>query len=92
MTLLWKQHIDQLTKKMSTACYTLRYVKYSLPIETLKINYFAHIHTIMSYALIFWGNSSYAKNVFIFQEKKSSETLQILDQGTLVGKSSGTCK
>jgi len=57
-TLSWKQHIDQLIKKMSTACYALRYVKYSLPIETLKIIhlYFAHIHIIMSYGVIFWGN------------------------------------
>jgi len=41
---------------MSTACYALRYVKYSLPIETLKIIYFAHIHIIMSCGVIFWGN------------------------------------
>ena len=56
-------------KHMSTACYALRYVKYSLPIETLKIIYFAHIHTIMSYGVIFCGNSSYAKKVCIFQKK-----------------------
>jgi len=56
---------------MSTACYALRYVKYSLPIKTLKIIhlYFAHIHTIMSYGVILWGNCSYAKKVFIFQKK-----------------------
>jgi len=41
---------------MSTACNALRYVKYSLPIETPKIIYFAHIHTIMSCGVIFWGN------------------------------------
>jgi len=56
-------------KHMSTACYALRYVKYSLPIETLKITYFAHIHSIISYGVIFPGNSSYAKKVFIFQKK-----------------------
>ena len=38
-TLSWKQHIDQLMKKMSAACYALRYVKYSLSRETLKIIY-----------------------------------------------------
>jgi hypothetical protein len=68
-TLSWKQHIEQLTKKMSSACYALRYVKYSLPIGTLKIIYFAHIHTIMSYSVIFWGNSCFAKKVFILQKK-----------------------
>ena len=54
---------------MSAACYALRYVNYSLSMETLKIIYFAHIHTIMNYGVIFWGNSSYAKKVFIFQNK-----------------------
>jgi len=63
------EHIDQLIKKISTACYALSCVKYSLPIETQKIIYFAHIHTIMSYSVIFWGNCSYAKKVFIFQKK-----------------------
>ena len=54
---------------MSAACYALRYVKYSLSIETLKVICFAHIHAIMNYGVIFWGNSSYAKKVFIFQKK-----------------------
>ena len=46
-TLLWKQHIEQSIKNMSSTFYALRYRKYSLPRETLKIIYFAHIHTIM---------------------------------------------
>jgi hypothetical protein len=60
-TLSWKQHIDQL-QKMSTLCYAL---KYSLPIETLKIIYFAHIHNIVSYGVIFWV--THDKKLFIFQ-------------------------
>jgi len=54
---------------MSAACYALRHVKYSLSTETLKIIYFAHIHTIINCSVIFWGNSSYAKKVFILQKK-----------------------
>ena len=68
-SLTCKQHIEQLIKKMSSACYALRYIKYSLPIETLQIICFAHINTIMSYGVIFWGNSSYAKKVFTLQKK-----------------------
>jgi len=34
-----------------------------------KNNLFADIHTIMNYGVIFWGNSSYAKKLFIFQKK-----------------------
>jgi exonuclease III len=69
VTLSWKEHIDQLIKRMSSASYALRQIKHYLPIETLKIIYFAHIHTIMSYGIIFWGNSPHAKKVFILQKK-----------------------
>jgi hypothetical protein len=54
---------------MSSASYALRQAKYSIPIETLKIIYFAHVHTIMSYGIIFWGKSSSAKKVFKLQKK-----------------------
>jgi hypothetical protein len=66
--LTWKQHIDYLIKKMSSVCYAL-YVKHSLPIETLKLIYFAHVHTITNYGVIFWGNSSHMNKVFILQKK-----------------------
>jgi len=54
---------------MSSARYALRQVKYSLQIETLKIIYFAHVHTIMCYGVIFWGNSSCTKKIFKVQKK-----------------------
>jgi len=65
----WRTYWSINLKKVSTACYALSYAKYSLPIEILKIIYFAHFHTVMSYSVIFWGNCSYAKKVFIFQKK-----------------------
>jgi hypothetical protein len=68
-TLSWKLHIDQVIKRMSSASYALGFIQYSLPKEILKIIYFAHIHTIMSYGIIFWGNSSSAKKVFLLQKK-----------------------
>jgi hypothetical protein len=69
MTLCRGNNIFHVIKKMSAACYASRYWKYSLSIETLKIIYFAHIHTIMNCDVIFWGNTSYAINVFMFQKK-----------------------
>jgi hypothetical protein len=54
---------------MASACYALRFVKQSLPEGTLKIIYFAHVHTILSYGIIFWGNCSYANKVFIIQKR-----------------------
>jgi len=55
---------------MSSASYALRQVKYSLPIDTLKIIYYAHVRCITSYGVIFWGNSPSAKKVFKLPKKK----------------------
>jgi hypothetical protein len=78
--LTWTQHIEHLCKKMSSACYALRYVKHSLPVGALKIIFFAHVHTVMSYGIIFWGNSSYDNKVFTMQNK-SLELLLMQDLG-----------
>ena len=54
-TLSWKQHTEQALNKMCTACYALRNIKHIVPIDTLRVIYFAYIHSIISYAIIFWG-------------------------------------
>jgi len=54
---------------MYTACYALRNIKHIVPIDTLRVIYFALIHSIISYGIIFWGSSSYANKVFILQKK-----------------------
>jgi hypothetical protein len=64
-TLSWKQHIDYVIKKISIACHVLRNIKYFISLATLKLIYFAHIHSIISYGIIIWGGSSYVNKVFI---------------------------
>jgi len=68
-TFSWKQHIEQVINKMCSACYALRNMKHIVPVETLRIIYFAHIPSIISYGIIFWGSSYYANKVFILQKK-----------------------
>jgi len=70
-TLSWKQHVEQVLNKMCTACYALRNIKHIVQIDTLSVIYFAHIHSIINYGIIFWGSSSYANKVFILQKKLS---------------------
>ena len=70
-TLSWKQHTEQVLNKMCTECYALRNIKHIVPIDTLRVIYFAHMHTIISYGIIFLGSSSYANKVFILQKKLS---------------------
>jgi hypothetical protein len=40
-----------------------------LEVDTLKLVYFAYFHSVMSYGVIFWGNSTDSKRVFIIQKK-----------------------
>jgi hypothetical protein len=68
-TLYWKQHTWQVLNKLSSACYVLRKIKYIVSLETLRLFYFAHIHSIMRYGIIFWGGFSHICKVFILQKK-----------------------
>jgi hypothetical protein len=54
-TLSWKEHIEQVISKMSTACYAFRNTRHIVPLDTLRVLYFAHIHSIISYGIIFFG-------------------------------------
>jgi len=55
-TLSWNQHIDAIATKLCSTCYVLRNLKYSVLLPTLRIIYYAYIHSILSYGIIFWGD------------------------------------
>jgi hypothetical protein len=58
-TLSWKQCIDTITPKLNKACYIIRRSKLYLSIDALKMVYYAFFHSVMSYGLIFWWNSTH---------------------------------
>jgi len=68
-SLTWINHIDSLTKKLSSTCYLIRKIKPHLSISTLKIIYHSLFHSIMSYGIMFWGNSSYSSVIFKMQKR-----------------------
>jgi len=37
--------------------------------ETLRMVYFAYIHSVMSYGIIFWGNQQYSDKIFKIQKR-----------------------
>jgi hypothetical protein len=67
--LSWKNHIDSLIPKLSSACYAIRAIKPFVNQETLLMVYYAYFHSIIRHGIIFWGNSSYAINVFYLQKR-----------------------
>lgn len=67
--LSFNKHIDQLVPKLSKAIYTLRVLKKCVSHDILLTAYHAYFNSLMKYGIIFWGNHSDAKKIFILQKK-----------------------
>ena len=68
-SLSWKAHIDQMMSKLNTACFVIRSLQAIMSTETLRMVYFAYIHSIMSYRIIFGGNKPYSEKIFKIQKR-----------------------
>jgi hypothetical protein len=68
-TLFWKRQIEQVVNKMASACYALRNIKHIVSTEMLKLIYFAQVHSIINYGIIFWGSAPSVHKVFIMQKR-----------------------
>jgi len=77
-TLYWQLHIDKICATLKSACYILRTLNPILSVSNLKTIYFSYIHSIITYGIIFWGNSTGSDEVFKLQKKGPLELLQIL--------------
>jgi hypothetical protein len=65
----WKTHIQYNIPQLSSARFAMRNITSLKKTETLKLVYFAYFHSIMSYGIIFWGNSTDSKKVFYIKKK-----------------------
>jgi len=68
-SLSWKDHITQLIPKLSKACYVLRCMRPFMSQDALKSVYHSYFHSLITYRIIFWGNSSYCSHIFRLQKK-----------------------
>jgi hypothetical protein len=68
-TLSWDNHIEALAKKLGTACYIIRSAKTYMSTSSLKTIYYAFFHFLMTYGIIFWGNSPLGATIFRLQKK-----------------------
>jgi len=68
-TLSWKQHIDAIIPKLNKDCYIIRRLKLHLSTTVLKMVYHAFFHLVMSFGLIFLGNSTNSICVFKLQRR-----------------------
>ena len=68
-TLSWNDHIIALTSKLNKACYAIRAVKSCMSPDVLRTIYFSYVHSIISYGIIFWGNSRFSTNIFKIKKR-----------------------
>ena len=65
----WKEQISELTSKLNKACYAIRAIKPLLSLHVLRTVYFAYFHSIMTYGIVFWGNSHLSSTIFKIQKR-----------------------
>jgi hypothetical protein len=65
----WKNHVQKIIPKLSSALYLVRRIPPCCNLNTLKMIYFAYFHTIMEYGISFWGVSVESKRIFQLQKK-----------------------
>ena len=63
------KHTSNALSKLSSACYAVRSVKPFLTINTLKMIYYSYFHSVMTYGLLYWGNSPDSIKIFRLQKK-----------------------
>lgn len=68
-TLSWKPHIDTTATKLSSAGFALRLLRPLLSLESLRMAYFSYFHSVMTYGIIFWGNSRHSSVIFRLQKR-----------------------
>lgn len=67
--LSWKGHVEWVMPKLGLAYYAVRAVKPHISQETVRVIYFSYFYSVMSYGIIFWGNSPHSVHTFRLQKR-----------------------
>jgi hypothetical protein len=63
-SLSWKAHIDHIMFTLNTACFIIQTIQPIMSTETLRMVYFAYIHSIISFGIILWRNQPHSEKIF----------------------------
>ena len=55
--------------QLNTACFVIRTIQAIMSLETLRMVYFAYMHSTISYGIIFGGNQRYSNKIFKIQKR-----------------------
>jgi hypothetical protein len=68
-TLSWKDHITGLISRINKACYAIRAIKPFMSLDVMKLIYYSYVHSVLSYGIIFWGNSHLSDSIFKIKKR-----------------------
>lgn len=67
--LTWATHLEELTKRLCSACYAIKKIKELGGEKAARDVYFAYFHSLMTYGIVFWGTAAGSNRVFILQKR-----------------------
>jgi hypothetical protein len=63
------EHIDLVINKLTAVCFMIRSVRpYMVDSSMMKI-YYSLFHSILSYGIVFWGQATNTKKLFMIKKK-----------------------
>lgn len=65
----WKNHIAEISKRISSLSYALYRLSFSTNIDTLLTAYHGMVESVLRYGIIFWGNSTDKHIIFKMQKR-----------------------
>ena len=68
-TLSWKSHINQISLRLSSACYAIKVITPLMSEDTLKMIYYSYVHSIITYGKILGGNLPLKNVIFKIQKR-----------------------
>lgn len=67
--LTWKHHIQKINNKISSQCYALSILADTCSQEAVITAYYANIYSLLTYGVIYWGNSTDVQSTFVLQKR-----------------------
>jgi hypothetical protein len=67
--LFWNLHIDTVVNKLTRVSFMIRLVKLCMSLFSLIMIYYLLFHSTLLYGIIFWGQASNSKRLFLLQKR-----------------------
>lgn len=65
----WNKHIEESSKKISKGLGIMKRIKRLSTKNVIKMTYYMHVHSLLSYGILIWGSSSATNKILKLQKK-----------------------